>query len=457
MSTGDSMRESILRADVRLSKYNPLPRILFYDDFDEFEDLIDRYGGSEGGGKEAILSDGALVGGALRRGQEVLVQVSRNPLGGKGARITSHISLPGRYLVLLPTMNRVGISKRIDNNKERKRLKGIIEKIRPSGFGFIVRTAGTGASEKGLKNDMNFLLDVFKSVIKKKEDSKPPCLIHKELELPLRVVRDILDDDVDRLLINSEAEYKKIREFTTSFFPKHRKKIEFYKGSVPIFDKYGLEAEIKKALEKKVWLKSGGYIVLEVTEALAAIDVNTGKFVGTRDLEDTILKTNLEAAREIAKQIRLRNIGGLIVIDFIDMEKAKNREKVYKALDEALTIDKKKTNILKVSELGIVEMTRKRTRENLTQILTDSCPICDGRGYINSGSTVCYHIFREIIRGAEKRSGNKITIMVNPEVAGLLYDEERAAVEELEASLKRRIVIRAAEEMRVDEYNISYD
>ena len=271
------------------------------------------------------------------------------------------------------------------------------------------------------------------------------------------MVRDILDDDVDKLLINSEAEYKKIREFTTSFFPKHRKKIEFYKGSVPIFDKYGLEAEIKKALEKKVWLKSGGYIVLEVTEALAAIDVNTGKFVGTRDLEDTILKTNLEAAREIAKQIRLRNIGGLIVIDFIDMEKAKNREKVYKALDEALTIDKKKTNILKVSELGIVEMTRKRTRENLTQILTDSCPICDGRGYINSGSTVCYHIFREIIRGAEKRSGNKITIMVNPEVAGLLYDEERAAVEELEASLKRRIVIRAAEEMRVDEYNISYD
>ena len=428
----------------------------FYDDFDEFEDLLGRYEGSEDAGKVTILPDGALIGGSLRRGQDVIVQVSRNPLGGKGARITSHISLPGRYLVLLPTMDRVGISKRIENNKERKRLKGIIDKIRPSGFGFIVRTAGSGASEEGLKKDMGFLLDIFKSIIKKKENSKSPCLIHRELELPLRVVRDLLDDDVDRLFINSEKEYKKIRDFATSFIPKQRGKIELYMGSEPIFDKYGLEAEIKKALDKKVWLKSGGYIVLEVTEALAAIDVNTGKFVGTRDLEDTIFKTNLEAVREIAKQVRLRNIGGLIVIDFIDMAKPKNREKVYKALDEALKTDKKKTNILKVSELGIVEMTRKRTRENLTQVLTDLCPICDGRGYINSSRTICYHIFREIIRGAENRAGNKVTVMVNPEVAGLLYDEERGAVEELEESLGKRIVIRVVEDLDVEEYDINY-
>lgn len=442
--------------DIGLDKGAFLYLTDFYDDFDEFEDLLERYEGSEDAGKVAILPGGGLIGGSLRRGQDVLVQVSREPLGGKGARITSHISLPGRYLVLLPTMDRVGVSKRIDNNKERKRLKDIIEKIRPSGFGFIVRTAGSGASEKGLSKDMDFLLDIFKSIIKKKESTKSPCLIYREFELPLRVVRDLLDNDIDKLLINSEEEYKRIRDFASSFIPGQLKKIELYMGSEPIFDQYGLEAEIKKALEKKVWLKSGGYIVLEVTEALSAIDVNTGKFVGTRDLEDTIFKTNLEAVREIAKQVRLRNIGGLIVIDFIDMEKIKNREKVYKALDEALKNDKKKTNILKVSELGIVEMTRKRTRENLTQILTDSCPICDGRGYINSSRTICYHIFREIIRGSENRVGNKVTVMVNPEVAGLLYDEERRAVEELEESLGKRIAIRAVEDLHVEEYDISY-
>lgn len=429
----------------------------FYDDFDEFDAFIERNGEmveNESDHKHRVHTD--EIEGLIRRGQDVLVQVSREPLGGKGARITSHVSLPGRFLVLLPTMERVGISRRIDDEEERRRLKDIIETIKPPGFGFIVRTAGWDMTEEELRADMEFLLKLWRAIMERKEKASSPSLIHRELDLSLRVVRDLLTQDVDRLLINSVEEQKRLLEFANDFMPQVADKIRIYEGTDPIFEDYGLEVEIERALGKKVWLKSGGYIVIEVTEALTAIDVNTGKYVGKRDLEDTILRTNLEAVKEIAHQLRLRNIGGLVIIDFIDMERVKNRERVYEALDEALKADKRKTNILKISDLGIVEMSRKRTRESLTQVLTDSCSYCDGKGYIKSRRTICYDIFREIDRNGPNRPGEKLVIMVNPDVAAMLYDEEWEVLEYLEQLVEKRIVVRSVASLHVEDYDIHY-
>ncbi len=440
----------------------------FYDDFDELEDLVGM-GGAGGmrdggqvapkgasGGKPSFAGDGELIEGMVKRGQEVLVQVAREPLGGKGARVTSHISLPGKYLVLLPTVDRVGVSRRIEDEGQRNRLKKIVEEIKPQGTGFIVRTAGWGKSEEEIREDMEFLLKLYESILKKKEKAPSPSLIHRELDLPHRLVRDFLTQDVDRFVVDSKQEFTKLLEFAENFLPEVSRRIEFFNGQKSIFDQYGLDMEIKRALDKKVWLKSGGYIIIEITEALTAIDVNTGRFVGKRDLEDTILRTNLEAVKEIAYQLKLRNIGGLIIIDFIDMEKAQNREMVYTALDEALKTDKKKTNILKISELGLVEMTRKRTRESITHALTDICPYCEGHGYVKSVRTVCYEIFRELVKGTKGLNSEKVIIMVNPDVAGLLYDDEQEQLLELEEYLGARVVIRSVPDLHVEEYDISF-
>jgi ribonuclease G len=429
----------------------------FYDDFDEFDDFIgkDQVSSMGSAGRNEGFPATGNIEGLLRKGQDVLVQVAREPLGGKGARITSHLSLPGRYLVLLPTMDRVGVSRRINDEGERKRLKTIVERIRPMGYGFIVRTAGWDKTEDELKRDMEFLLKLFQSIMEKKDHSMSPRLIHRELDLSLRAVRDLLTDGVDRLLVNSEKEHERLREFADSFLPSQCYKIELYTGSVPISEEYGIDLEIEKVLNKKIDLKSGGTIVIEMTEALTTIDVNTGKFVGHRDLEDTILRTNLEAVHEIARQLRLRNIGGLIIIDFIDMVEAKNRDTVYATMEETLGRDKKKTNISKLSELGIVEMTRKRTRESLTQILTDLCPYCEGRGYVKSVRTVSYEIFRELSHTVQRNTHDTVFVMVSPEVAHFLYDEEREGIEGLENNLGTRIVIRPVESLHIEEYDVS--
>jgi ribonuclease G len=390
----------------------------------------------------------------LSEGQEVLVQVSKEPLGTKGTRITSHITLPGRYLVYMPTVDHVGVSRRIKDDKERKRLRETVQGIKPPSGGFIVRTASEGAEPDEIRNDMDFLLRLWSNIQKKRESAPAPSLIHSDLTMVLRVIRDILSSQVNRIVIDSKEEYENILSFINTYMPKQKFEITFYENEEPIFDAYGIEMEIDKLLGRKVWLKSGGYIVIDMSEALVAIDVNTGRYVGKRNLADTILKTNLEAAKEIAYQLRLRNIGGIIIIDFIDMEREGDREKVYQALEEAIRKDRQKMNIFKISELGLVEMTRKRTRENIARFLSEPCPYCEGSGLVKSKTTICYSIFREIERTSSELGGHNILVEVNPEVADLLYEEERTGVEELERKLRKKIVIKGKAGFHQEQFNI---
>jgi len=391
----------------------------------------------------------------LKEGQEILVQVSKEPLGTKGARITSYVTLPGRNLVLMPTIDHIGISRRIDDETERERLKTIIRNIKPPGIGFIVRTVGEGKQEKELKSDMDFLLKLWSDIKDRNETVKAPSLIHQDLNLTLRIIRDQLTPDIHRLLIDNRSEYERAMEFIEAFMPRYKHIVEPYQHEEAIFDAYGIEIAIAEALGRRVWLKSGGYIIIDEAEALVAIDVNTGKYVGKRNLEDTIFKTNMEAIKEIVYQIRLRNIGGIIIIDFIDMEKEGNRDKVFNTLAEALKTDKARTNILRLSELGLVEMTRKRTRESIVQSLCESCPYCEGRGYIKSMPTVCHEIFREIRRESKRTKNKRITLRVHPEVSDLLYDEKHMVIDALERELDRRIIIKAKRELHQEQFEVS--
>jgi ribonuclease G len=391
----------------------------------------------------------------LQEGQEILVQVSKEPISTKGARITAHISLPGRHLVYMPTVDHVGVSRRIENEEERERLKEIVERIKPNSGGFIIRTVSEGKSEEDLLTDMQYLTMLWEEVVKKNEKAHAPFLIHSDLDVTQKVVRDILTEDVDRIVVDSKPEYDKIIQFISTFMPKIKYSIELYEENEPIFDHFGLEVEISRALGRKVWLKSGGYIIIEQTEALTAIDVNTGRYVGKHNLEDTILKTNLEAVKEIAYQLRLRNIGGIIIIDFIDMEKEVNREKVFTALEEALKADKSKTNILKMSDLGLLEMTRKRVRESIGRLMCEPCPYCEGLGYVKSKTTVCQEIFRELRREMLGLRGTKVMLTVHPQVADLLYDEERRGLEDLEKRFKKRITVRAKPGFHQEQFEIN--
>jgi ribonuclease G len=391
----------------------------------------------------------------LSEGQEILVQISKEPISTKGARITSHISMPGRHLVYMPTVDHVGISRRIDDEGERERLRAIVESMKPEGSGFIVRTVSEGKSEADLKADMDFLIELWKSISLGVEQRKAPSLIHSDLDVTSKVLRDILTEDVRRIIVDSQEEYNKIVRFIRTFMPKLNYCIELYDGDEPIFDFFGLEVEISRALGKKVWLKSGGSIIIEQTEALTAVDVNTGRYVGKHNLEDTILKTNLEAVKEIAFQLRLRNIGGLIIIDFIDMEKEPHREKVHAAFEEVLKNDKNKTNILKISELGLIEMTRKRVRESIGRTLCEPCPYCEGKGYVKGHLTVIYEILRELQRELKDLPAGRVTLMAHPAIAGLLIDEERAGIDELEQQTGRTIVINARPGFHVEQFEIA--
>ncbi len=431
-----------------------------YRDIEEYSLMLEE-GSDEEGDYEFEVEGGpsypfqpSQIEDLLCEGQEILVQVSKEPIGSKGTRVTSHFTLPSRYLVLMPTVDHVGISRRIKDHVERRRLMEIVQGIKPQGLGFIVRTASEGGDEELLKGDMDFLLKLWDNIQAKKENCAAPSLIHSDLNIVLRVIRDILSPDVDKVVVDDRQEQGNIVNFIKTYMPNLKCDIEMYEGMEPIFDAYGIEMEIDKSLGRRVWLKSGGYIVIDMTEALTAIDVNTGRFVGKRNLEDTILKTNLEAVKEIAYQLRLRNIGGIIIIDFIDMERDGDREKVYLALEEALKKDRTKTNILKISELGLVEMTRKRTRESIPRILCEPCAYCDGAGYGKSKTTVCYDIFREIERTASGLGGATIMVDVNAEVADLLYDEERAGIEHLERKLNKKIVIKAKDGLHQDQFEI---
>lgn len=430
-----------------------------FDGLDEYESLLDDakkddHSVDDHDGVQPDYKELHPIEDLLQEGQELLVQVSKEPIGTKGARITAHISLPGRHLVYMPTVEHIGISRRIEEEEERERLREIVGRKKQPGSGYIVRTASEGKSEDEIISDIEYLTKIWDEVVRKKEEATAPSLIHADLDVVPKVVRDIVTDEVRRIVVDSKPDHDRIVQFITTFMPKLKSSVELYDDEEPIFDHYGLEVEISRALGRKVWLKSGGYIIIEQTEALTAIDVNTGRFVGKHNLEDTILKTNLEAVKELAYQLRLRNIGGIIIIDFIDMEKEVNREKVYAALEEALKGDKSKTNILKISELGLVEMTRKRVRESIGRMMCEPCPYCEGRGYVKSKTTVCHEIFRELRREMLDIRGTKVLLTVHPQVADLLYDEERRGLEELEKLFKKRVTVRAKPGFHQEQFEV---
>ena len=387
-------------------------------------------------------------------GQEMLVQVAKSPIGTKGARITSHISLPGRFLVLMPTSNHIGISRRIETESERTRLKEMVAQLRVDNLGYIVRTAAEGVGEDKVAQEMTFLKNLWHSIQQKYIKSPTPSLIHQELDIRLRAVRDLLLHEAETLIIDSRDGYQDILSFLDTFMPSLKSSVELYEGNEPIFDAYNLEGDISRALKKKVWLKSGGYIVIEHTEALVAIDVNTGRYVGKHNLEETILKTNLEAVKEIAYQVRLRDIGGIIIIDFIDMEKKSNQEKVFNALSEAFSKDRSKTHILPMSDMGLIQMTRKRIRKPLTRQLCEPCFYCEGEGLLLSGQSLCYTIHREILRNSSDMLGSGLTLRVNPQIAELLHGEENHLVTSLEQRLNKQITIYPDNRFHFEEFDI---
>ncbi|MCX5872182.1 MAG: Rne/Rng family ribonuclease [Deltaproteobacteria bacterium] len=390
----------------------------------------------------------------INEGEDILVQISKEPLGSKGARVTSHISIPGRHLVFMPTVDHIGISRRIENEAERQRLKDIIVNIKPPSCGLIVRTVSEHENEDKLKDDLTFLEGTWQQIVEKEKQAPAPSLIYEDLDLCLRGVRDLFTENVTRLVVDSAETSQRILDFMDTFMPSLKPCVEPYDGEEPIFDHFGIEMELNKALGRKVWLKSGGYINIDFTEALVAIDVNTGRFVGKRNLQETILKTNLEAAKEIAYQLRLRNIGGIIIVDFIDMDRPADREKVTNALQEALKKDKQKTNILKISELGLVQMTRKRTRESLTRTLCEHCPYCEGKGFLKSQMTVCYEILRAIARQIADGCSN-IKVTAHPEVVKLLFEQESEKLENIQKKHRATVQLNPDPNLHQEQYEIS--
>ena len=393
----------------------------------------------------------------LREGQEIVVQIAKEPIGTKGARITSHVSIAGRHLVLTPWAQKVGVSRKIDSDKERRRLRDIVNKVKPEDLGFIIRTAGEGTRDADLEADVRYLTTVWDDIQIKKDQVSAPAVLYEEPSLALRVIRDFANSDTKRIVVDQREAFDEMTAFVDRFMADPKPKIDHYTKPAPIFDHFGCEATIDANIARRAWLKSGGYLIIDQSEALTAIDVNTGRYVGKSDLEETVLRTNLEAVKEVVNQLRFRNIGGLIIIDLIDMESAENRDRVYKALQEAIREDKAKTNILKISELGLVEMTRKRTRENLVQMLCEPCPHCDGKGYVISPETMAHKVLREIRKDLPKFSGRHVTVTVARRVAEELLGLERASLEALEQELGREIEVRARAEMHPEQFELTAD
>lgn len=468
-----------------------LERAAFLHASDIVNTRLTNYTPPENGRSFKELSIDELV----HEGQTLLVQVIKDPLGTKGARLTTEISIPSRYVVFIPySPGTIGISTRIDNETERKRLKQVVLKqmgmIEPpkqasvsngtglfikafssnvefttdllasepiensSQYGFIIRTVADGATEEMLCADMKFLCLLWKD-IKDKEVSTSPCtLIYQDLLLILRTVRDLMGTNVEKVRIDSREAYKKVIDFANKFIPNVSSCIEYYPGERPIFDLYGIEDEINKALERKVYLKSGGYLVIDQTEAMTTIDVNTGAFVGARNLEETIFKTNLEAAQAIARQLRLRNLGGIIIVDFIDMVNPEHKRQVLRTLEKSLEKDHTKSHISDVSQLGLVQMTRKRTRESLEHVLCEVCPTCHGRGSIKTPETICYEIFREILREFRQFDAQQFLVLASQEVVDLLLDEQSTSVAELEEFIGRTIKFQVESSYSQEQFDI---
>ena len=392
----------------------------------------------------------------VAEGNEILVQVVKDPLGTKGARLTTYITLPSRFLVYMPKGSGVGVSARIENEAERERLRAGVQAAaeQKDQGGFIVRTAAEDSPAEALRADMLYLRKLWEFVSQKGLRTQPGNLVHADLPLHLRVLRDLMRPDVDKVLIDQQNAHREMLEFATSFMPDALSRIELYGETRPLFELHHVEEEIQKALDRKVSLKSGGHLIIDQTEAMTTIDVNTGAFVGHRNLEETIFRTNLEAAVTIARQLRLRNLGGIIIIDFIDMEESEHRRQVIQALEKALDEDHVKTNISSVSPLGLVEMTRKRTRESLEHLLCHPCPTCEGRGFVKTAETVCYEVFREIVRQARQFECQQLMVLAHQDVIERLLDEESAALGELEIALGKPIRLQTEALYSVEQYDV---
>ena len=392
----------------------------------------------------------------LKKNEEILVQVAKDSIGTKGPRLTAHLSLPGRQLVYTPTMGHIGVSRRIADGKERRRLREAVQSLRSAEGGFIVRTACEGLTKKEIQDDMKFLLKLWGRITKKREQHSAPALVHDDMDVILRIIRDLFTPDINEIIIDNASDYERINEFIATFMPRLTDRVKLHDQPTPIFEHHKVEQQITKALERRVYLKSGGHIVIDHTEALTAIDVNTGRYVGKRDQEETMLRTNLDAAKVVAEQLRLRNIGGLIIIDFIDMERAVNRNKVTEAFRAALKKDKTRSNMRKISELGLVQMTRKRTRESLQHQLCSPCSYCDGRGQLESVPTIAYNLVRQLRHEiARQPTAQAVTVHAHPEVVSFLYEEEGEWLDDLETQLRTRFFFRTAPDFHFEHYEIA--
>lgn len=391
----------------------------------------------------------------LREGQQIMVQIIKAPIGTKGARVSTYISIPGRYLVLMPNVDHIGISKRIDEEDERNRLKDLLLNTRKVKYGYIFRTASEGIDDEQLKTEIDLLVNSWENIKRRYRQYNAPYTLHRDLKVTFRAIRDLITHEANKLIIDSSVGFESIKSFLRKIMPELKVQVEFYEGPEPIYEYYNIEGDISRALKKKVWLKSGGYIVIEHTEALTSIDVNTGRYVGKQNFEETIFKTNMEAIKEIAYQIRLRNIGGIIILDFIDMESEENKTRIFEELREVFKNDKSKTNILPMSEIGLIQMTRKRVRKSLNKIICENCPNCSGDGFILSKKTMVQKIYREIRRHSCDITGSEFIVRVHPDMADYILREETNIVLRLENELGRRIRIQKNANYHMEEFEVT--
>jgi ribonuclease G len=430
------------------------------DTMEEFDKL--ESGDEDGGGRAPRPENRPQlkIEELLREGQEIVVQVVKEPLGTKGARLTSHVTMPGRFLVFMPTVDHVGVSRKIESREERSRLRGIVREFREAhGFtgGVIIRTAAAGRPKEDIVSDLEAFHKIWTEIRHKMESSRAPAVLYKEPSIVGRLLRDLLNDDYQAIRIDNALEYQRVMDLVEHILPNLAPKVKLYSKPFPIFEEYGVQAEIDKALKSKVWLKSGGSIVINQTEALVAIDVNTGRFVGKKTsgrLEDTIVKTNLEAVKEIVRQIRLRDLGGIIVLDLIDMEDKKNRQKVYQAVEQELRKDRSPSKALQVSDFGLVIITRKRVKQSLERVLTEPCPYCSGTGVIKSSSTICYEILTEVKKVGPDLNGHRVLLRVNPDIARALREEESGVLKDLKQSLGRDVTVKADHQLHHEQFDV---
>jgi len=405
------------------------------------------------GGRERMKT----IDEVLKVGQEVIVQVVKEAIRSKGPRLTTHFSIPARYLVMMPGEEKVGISRKIEDKKERERIRAIFDSMEiPDGVGFIVRTAGDGMSEKEYARDIKYLVRTWKKIAAQMETKKAPSLIHQELDLVERVIRDHLTEETDKIIVDDKEILNRVKRFLALYLPGQHVRVDFYDGDMPLFDKYKVEKEFEKMFQKTVFLKSGGHIVIEQTESLVSIDVNTGKFTGTKNLEETVYRTNLEAAWEIARQLRLRDIGGIVVMDFIDMEKHEHRRNLQNAFKEAVKNDRAKINVLPMSDLGLIEMTRQRIKGSLESSVYKACPYCQGKGNVKSETTMAIQTIKELRKSLAHSTGRMINAYVHPSVAERLLNQEKQALSHLERDTKSRIFIFSEASLHLEDINITF-